>query len=52
VRNDGHTANTRRERKEGSNDLEKFQLFKESSEEEKLFHGFKKLEMEKIKRND
>jgi len=52
VKNDGHTANTRREKKEGTSDLEKFQLFKESSEEERLLHGFEKLEMEKIRKND
>jgi len=52
VKNDGYTVNIKREKKEGQNDFDVFFNFKDSDEKTKLKNGFKKLEMEKIKKNN
>lgn len=53
VKNDGHALNTKRQKKEGENDLDIFLSFNNSESEDTLLHiGFNKLEMETIKKND
>lgn len=53
VKNDGHTLNTKRQKKEGENDLDVFLSFNNSENEDALLHiGFNKLDMEAIRKND
>jgi len=51
IENDGYTKNSKREKKEGENDFDKFIKFKDNEEKIKLKNGFQKLEIEKIKNN-
>jgi type I restriction enzyme M protein len=53
VKNDGHALNTKRQKKEGENDLDIFLSFNNSESEDTLLHiGFNKLDMEAIKKNN
>lgn len=53
VKNDGHALNTKRQKKEGENDLDVFLSFNNSENEDALLHvGFDKLDMEAIRKND
>lgn len=53
VKNDGYTLNTKRQRKEGENDLDIFLSFNDTENESNLLEiGFNKLDMEAIKNNN
>lgn len=53
VKNDGYTLNTKRQKKEGNNDLDVFMSFNGIENENSLLHiGFNKLDLEEIKTND
>lgn len=53
VKNDGYTLNTKRQRKDGENDLDIFLSFNDTENENNLFEiGFNKLDVEAIKNND
>lgn len=53
VKNDGYTLNTKRQKKEGENDLELFLSFNDVENENNLLHiGFNKLNLKEVKNND
>jgi type I restriction enzyme M protein len=53
VKNDGYTLNTKRQQKEGENDLDIFLSFNDVENEDSLLHvGFNKLIMKEVKEND
>lgn len=53
VKNDGYTLNTKRQKKEGENDLDLFLSFNDVEEKDNLLPiGFNKLDIEEIKNND
>nr|WP_253308331.1 N-6 DNA methylase [Rickettsia endosymbiont of Ceutorhynchus assimilis] len=53
VKNDGYTLNTKRQKKEGENDLDIFLSFHDMEDESKLLDlGFNKLNMEEVKNNN
>jgi len=53
VKNDGYTLNTKRQKKEGENDLDLFLSFHDMEDESKLLNlGFNKLNMEEVKNNN
>ena len=53
VKNDGYTLNTKRQKKEGKNDLDLFLSFNDVENENNLLHiGFNKLNLEEVKNND
>lgn len=53
VKNDGYTLNTKRQKKAGENDLDRFLSFNDVENENNLLHiGFNKLDLEEVKNND
>jgi len=53
VKNDGYTLNTKRQKKDGENDLDLFLSFYDTDDENNLLNlGFNKLSMEEIRNNN